>query len=171
MSQLNLFEISEPKKRKIAKKQTEYKFPWTFHYKTDMKSKDGYYSKLSPFQIKIFNYLEQKKCLEYVSSKKNVSFSALLKNGGCGMLNDIQKTLSAYLKKNYKQSWFNFRHKKRGAIKWKNISLHEKIWLRGNEEELFQNFTKLDNIDLCEKIRVKPHNENVTFEFENNLYA
>jgi len=125
-SQLALFE--EEVKPLTIHKTTGYIFPWYWHRASDdnRKMKDKY----SPWQMKLWNYLKKKKALEHSPNFNHYHTSGQLHVGGCGMSECPQKLISAYCKATYKQTWWNFRHKSRGEIKWEKLDVITKIYFR-----------------------------------------
>lgn len=133
MSQLELFELEIKKRNSVNKKpnSTEYTFPYSFkiRYDDDKRMKDLY----SPFQMKLWAFFIKKKALKFKPNFNNFYSSGQLTPNfynGTSASEDPQKLIKSYCMATYRQTWWNFRHKSRGRIVWRKMSVSEKIFMK-----------------------------------------
>jgi len=123
MSQLQLFHVTQDQ-------PSTYQFPWYWSMALNWRDGRLMKDKYSPWQRKLWAWLEKRKALEHHPNFNHFHSTGQLYVGGAGMSSCPQTLISAYLHRTFKPTWWNYRHRSRGKIKWKNLDVHLKIYFR-----------------------------------------
>jgi len=127
MIQLELFTDEIVKSRKPVK-TSGYVFP--YDWANDTRG-DGrrMIDKYSPWQMKLWAWLKKNKHLSEHPNMKHFFSTGSTRYGGSSSWCP-QKLIHNVCHATYKQTWWNFRHRERGHVRWERLDITLKIYLR-----------------------------------------
>jgi hypothetical protein len=127
MTQLQLFPV--PK----AKPEAAYRLPWYYREQLRWGRSRGTGNRIrenySPWQMKLWSWLEKRKALEHHPNFNHYYTAGQLHVGGHSS-SCPQELIGVYLRRTYTMTWWNFRHRSCGRVKWETLDVHLRIYFR-----------------------------------------